>query len=69
VGSKDPIAVVIAKDGDPFASPDGAKYTIRRFFHRRNRKRIREIVPGWHLQECVDVLNAAAGKHFKQRLT
>jgi hypothetical protein len=65
VGSEHPITVIVPVDGDAFSSPDGAKHTSRGFFHRRNRKRIWKIVPGWHLQECIDVLNATPGKHFK----
>jgi hypothetical protein len=65
VGSEDPIAVVIAKDGDAVAIPDGAEYTSRCLLHYRNRKWMWKIVPGWHLQEGVDVLYAARGKHFK----
>jgi hypothetical protein len=56
-------------DGDAFAIPDSGEDTSCGFFHRRNRKRIGEIVPGWHLQESVGVVNAAPGKHFKLRLT
>ncbi|HMH12589.1 MAG TPA: hypothetical protein VK578_05730 [Edaphobacter sp.] len=63
--SKDPIAIVIAKDGNAFAFPDTAEYTCRGFLHRRNRKRIQKIVPRWNLQEGVDVLYATLGKHFK----
>jgi hypothetical protein len=64
VCSEDSIAVIVAVDRNAFASPDGAKYTSRGFFHRRDREWIWKIIPGWHLQEGVDVLNAAAGKHF-----
>jgi len=60
---------VIAMDGNPFASQDSREDTSCGFFRRRDRKRIGKIVPGWHLQEGVDILKAASGKHFKQRLT
>jgi hypothetical protein len=52
-------------DGNAVAMPNRAKYTSRGFLHRRNRKRIGEIAPGWRLKEGVDVPNAAADKHFK----
>jgi hypothetical protein len=63
VGPEDPIAVVIAKDGDAFASPDGAKYTIRRFFHRWNRKRIWEMIPRRLLKEGFHVFESTGHQH------
>jgi hypothetical protein len=65
VDSGHPNTVVIPIDGHAFKIPNTAKYTSRGSLHRRNRKAIEKIDPGWQLQKGVDVLNASPGKHFK----
>jgi len=60
VRSENPIAVVVAEDGDPLLLPNRVQHAIDCVGHPRNRHRLGEVTPRAWLNELIYVLYFAA---------
>jgi hypothetical protein len=68
VRSENTVAVIVAKDCDPPLVADGGKHAVDCIGHPRNRRRIGKIVPGWWLNERINVLNPTGDEDVEQWL-
>src|ERR1700739_1764051 len=68
VGPEHAIAVVISEDRYPLLVTNCGEDAIDCFCHPGHRQRIGKIVPGWRLNEGIDVLDSATDEDIEQWL-